>query len=287
MLRHTLILIAVYSLLLIQGCSSMEQVGQIMKGQKPTAKVTGVKVTSLDFDGVELAFDVNVTNPNPVGIDLAGLDYDLKLLGNSFVKGEQPMALSVAANGTSQVELPMRLGFGQLMSSYQKLQHASQAAYQLDLGLGFNIPVLGKMRVPISYQGEFPIPKIPDIKVKNLDIQKLTLNNAKLLLQIEVDNPNNFSLLLDQLNYNLKLNGFNVGNGLLSQSVAIKQDGRGVINLPLSVNIMQAGMGLYSALLGNDGLKYELNGSMAATSSNSILSDIKIPLNEQGIIEMK
>ncbi|MCU7802030.1 MAG: LEA type 2 family protein [Candidatus Thiodiazotropha sp. (ex Lucinoma annulata)] len=244
-------------------------------------------MTSLDFDGVELAFDVNVTNPNPVGIDLAGLDYDLKLLGNSFVKGEQPMALSVAANGTSQIELPMRLGFRQLMSSYQKLQHASQAAYQLDLGLGFNIPVLGKMKLPVSYQGEFPIPKIPDIKVKNLDIQKLTLNNAKLLLQIEVDNPNNFSLLLDQLNYNLKLNGFNVGNGLLSQSVAIKQDGRGVINLPLSVNIMQAGMGLYSALLGNDGLKYELNGSMAATSSNSILSDIKIPLNEQGVIEMK
>ncbi|MCU7863904.1 MAG: LEA type 2 family protein [Candidatus Thiodiazotropha sp. (ex Lucinoma borealis)] len=244
-------------------------------------------MTSLDFDGVELAFAVNVTNPNPVGIDLAGLDYDLKLLGNSFVKGEQPMALSVAANGTSQIELPMRLGFRQLMSSYQKLQHASQAAYQLDLGLGFNIPVLGKMKLPVSYQGEFPIPKIPDIKVKNLDIQKLTLNNAKLLLQIEVDNPNNFSLLLDQLNYNLKLNGFNVGNGLLSQSVAIKQDGRGVINLPLSVNIMQAGMGLYSALLGNDGLKYELNGSMAATSSNSILSDIKIPLNEQGVIEMK
>ncbi|MCM8857076.1 MAG: LEA type 2 family protein [Candidatus Thiodiazotropha sp.] len=287
MLRHSLILIAVYSLMLIQGCSSMEQVGQIMKGQKPTAKVTGVKVTSLDFDGVELAFDVNVTNPNPVGIDLAGLDYDLKLLGDSFVKGKQPMALSVAANGTSQVKLPMRLGFRQLMSSYKKLQHASQAAYQLDLGLGFNIPVLGKMKLPVSYQGEFPIPKIPDIKVKNLDIQKLTLNNAKLLLQIEVDNPNNFSLLLDQLNYNLKLNGFNVGNGLLSQSVAIKQDGRGVINLPLSVNIMQAGMGLYSALLGNDGLKYELNGSMAATSSNSILSDIKIPLNEQGVIEMK
>ncbi|MCU7890537.1 MAG: LEA type 2 family protein [Candidatus Thiodiazotropha sp. (ex Ustalcina ferruginea)] len=287
MLRHSLILIAVYSLMLIQGCSSMERVGQIMKGQKPTAKVTGVKVTSLDFDGVELAFDVNVTNPNPVGIDLAGLDYDLKLLGNSFVKGEQPMALSVAANGTSQVELPMRLGFRQLMSSYQKLQHASQAAYQLDLGLGFNIPVLGKMKLPVSYQGEFPIPKIPDIKVKNLDIQKLTLNNAKLLLQIEVENPNNFSLLLDQLSYNLKLNGFNIGNGLLSQSVDIKQDGRGVINLPLSVDIMQAGLGLYSALLGNDGLKYELNGSMAATSSNSILSDIRIPLNEQGIIEMK
>ncbi|MCU7929593.1 MAG: LEA type 2 family protein [Candidatus Thiodiazotropha sp. (ex Codakia rugifera)] len=287
MLRHSLNLFAVVFLMLFQGCSSLEQAGQIMKGQKPTAKVTGVKVTSLDFNGVELAFDVNVTNPNPVGIDLAGLDYDLKLLGSSFVKGEQPMALSVAANGTSQVELPMRLGFRQLMSSYQKLQHASQAAYEIDLGLGFNIPVLGKMRVPVSYQGEFPIPKIPDIKVKSLDIQKLTLSNAKLLLQIEVENPNNFSLLLDQLNYNLKLNGFNIGKGLLSQSVDIKQDGRGVISLPLSVDIMQAGMGLYSALLGNDGLKYELSGSMDATSSNAIFSDITVPLNEQGVIKLK
>jgi len=231
-------------------------------------------------------FDVQVDNPNPVGISLAGLDYDLKLLGSSFLQGDQPMGMKLAANGSSQVQVPVRLGFQQLLTSYQQLKGAKRADYQLDLGMGFEVPLLGRVRVPASYRGEFPIPEMPAVSLRSLDVQQLTLNGAQLLLQLEVDNPNDFSLLLDKLNYNLKLNGYDVGGGLVGKSVNIQKDGRGTINLPLNLDFAQAGRGLYSALLGQ-GIRYDLSGSMEATSSNPILERFRIPLDKQGSVTLK
>jgi LEA14-like dessication related protein len=112
------------------------------------------------------------------------------------------------------------------------------------------------------------------------------MSGAKLLLQLQVDNPNDFSLLLDKLNYNLKLNGFDVGGGLLEKSVNINQGGQGVIGLPVSLDFAQAGMGLYSALLGK-GMSYDLSGSMNAASSNPILKRFHIPLDKQGNVSLK
>jgi len=245
-----------------------------------------IRLTGLDFEGIDLAFDVKVDNPNPVGISLAGLDYDLKLLGSRFMQGNQPMGLKVAAKGSSQVEVPMRLGFQQLLSTYQQLKSTNQAGYELDLGMGFDMPVLGRVRVPVSYKGEMPVPKMPDVKLRSLDVQQLTMSGAKLLLEVQVDNPNSFSLLLNRLNYNLKLNGFDVGSGLLEKSVNIKQGGQGVFGLPVSLDFAQAGKGLYSALLGK-GISYDLSGSMNAASSNPILKGFTIPLDKQGSVQLK
>jgi LEA14-like dessication related protein len=279
------ILILVFPLLLV-GCATLEEVGQALEGQKPTAEVKGVKLTQLDFNGVDLAFDVKVDNPNPVGISLSGLDYDLKLLGSQFLSGEQPMGMRLAAKDSSQVAVPVRLEFKQLLAAYQQLKSADKAGYDLDLGLGFDVPVLGNLRVPVSYSGELPIPKMPELKVRSLDVQKLSMSGAKLMMQLEVDNPNTFSLFLNQLNYNLKLNGFDVGGGQVTQPVDLKQNGQGVINLPVSLDFAQAGMGLYKALLGK-GINYDLSGLMKASGSNPIFSGFTMPLDKKGTVGLK
>jgi LEA14-like dessication related protein len=286
-MRRTLLLItALIPSLFLLGCATLEQVGQALEGQKPSASVQGLKMTGLDRNGVNLVFDVAVDNPNPVGISLAGLDYDLKLLGSSFLQGDQPMGMKLAANGNSQVQVPVRLGFQQLLNSYQQLKGAEKVGYELDLGMGFEVPLLGKVRVPVNYRGEFPIPEMPTVSLRSLDVQQLTMSGAQLLLQLEVDNPNQFSLLLDKLNYNLKLNGYDVGGGLVKKAANIRQDGRGTLSLPLSLDFAQAGMGLYSALLGK-GVSYDLSGSMQASSSNPILESFRIPLDRQGRVDLK
>ncbi|MCU7809991.1 MAG: LEA type 2 family protein [Candidatus Thiodiazotropha sp. (ex Notomyrtea botanica)] len=286
MSRKVLLLLVLIYAISLSGCATLEQVGQVLEGQKPTAQVNGVRLTGLDFEGMDLAFDVQVDNPNPVGISLAGLDYDLSLLGSRFLKGDQPMGMKLAANGNSSVEVPMRLGFQQLLSTYQQLKGADSAGYQLDLGMGFDVPVLGRVRVPVSYQGEFPVPEMPDVKVRSLDVQQLSMSGATLMMQLEVDNPNAFSLLLNQLNYDVKLNGYNVGSGLMDRAVNLQQGSPGVINLPLSLDFAQAGMGLYKALLGS-GIRYDLNGSMEASSSNPILKHFQMPLEKQGSVSLR
>lgn len=286
MRRILLLPIALVQLLMLSSCATLEQVSQMLEGQKPSASVEGMRLTGLDMNGVDLTFDVGVDNPNPVGISLAALDYDLKLFGSSFLQGDQPMGMKVAANGKSQVQVPVRLGFQQLLNSYRQLKGADEVGYELDLGMGFEVPVLGKVRVPASYQGQLPIPEMPSVSLKSVDVDQLTLSGAKLLLELQVDNPNSFSLLLDKLDYNLKLNGYDVGGGVVNQAARVQQDGRGKISLPLSLDFAQAGMGLYKALLGN-GVSYDLSGLMQASSSNPVLSGFTIPLNKKGSVGLK
>jgi LEA14-like dessication related protein len=285
--RYLLFLIIALPFWLLQGCSSLEQVDRAMQGRKPTAQVEGVRLKGLDLQGVDLVFDVNIDNPNPFAIDLTGFDYDLQLFDRSFLKGEQTQGMSLAGKSDSSVEVPLRLTFRQLLNTYQQLKQTDLASYRLDLGLGFKMPVIGSMRLPINAEGDFPVPRIPDLKIKSLAIKQLSLEKADLLMQLEVDNPNSFSLLLQELNYHLKLNGVEIAKGLIDKPLDIKQSGSAVVTIPLSVDLLQAGIGLYSALLSRSGISYDLNGTLDAATQNAFIQRFQIPLNKQGSIKMQ
>ncbi|MET0009967.1 MAG: LEA type 2 family protein [Candidatus Thiodiazotropha sp. 6PLUC4] len=279
-------IITLMSLLMFQGCSTLEQAEQIITGQQPTAEVKGVKLSGLDIDGIDLIFDLQVDNPNPVKIALDRLDYDLKLSNHSFLKGEQGMGVSLAANGPSQVKLPVRMEFEQLLQQYGQLLKQDEVPYEIDLGLGLDVPLLGRIRLPVNYQGRMPIPKIPDVKVSDVDVERLTLQKAELMVELEVANPNRFAVILDKLDYQLKLNGIDVGGGVLSQSMKIDQRGKGRIKIPLSLDLMQAGRGLYGAFIGGSGLSYELGGSLDASGDTPLLGEFQIPLDKQGKVDL-
>ncbi|MCG8071494.1 MAG: LEA type 2 family protein [Candidatus Thiodiazotropha taylori] len=278
--RQTILLL--FMILLFQGCSSLQQAEQLMNGIQPTGEVKGVKLSGLDLRGIDLMFDVEVDNPNPVAISLDGLDYDLKLLNRSFLKGQQSMGMSLAADGKSQVKLPVRMEFERLLQHYSELSNRDDVPYQLDLGLGIDVPLLGRVRLPMSYQGRLPVPKLPDVRVSRIDVQRLSLQAIDLMLELEVENPNRFALMLQRLDYQFKLNGIDVGQGAAAQSLNIDKQGKGRVRLPLSLDLQKAGGGLYSALMGGRGLSYELSGMLDATGDTPLIGDIKIPLDKQG-----
>ncbi|MCG8051416.1 MAG: LEA type 2 family protein [Candidatus Thiodiazotropha endolucinida] len=278
--RQTILLL--FMILLFQGCSSLQQAEQLMNGIQPTGEVKGVKLSGLDLRGIDLLFDVEVDNPNPVAISLDGLDYDLKLLNRSFLKGQQSMGMSLAADGKSQVKLPVRMEFERLLEHYSELSKRDDVPYQLDLGLGIDVPLLGRVRLPMSYQGRLPVPKLPDVRVSRIDVQRLSLQAIDLMLELEVENPNRFALMLQRLDYQFKLNGIDVGQGAAAQSLNIDKQGKGWVRLPLSLDLQKAGGGLYSALMGGRGLSYELSGMLDATGDSPLIGDIKIPLDRQG-----
>ncbi|MCG8067373.1 MAG: LEA type 2 family protein, partial [Candidatus Thiodiazotropha taylori] len=261
---------------------SLQQAEQLMNGIQPTGEVKGVKLSGLDLRGIDLLFDVEVDNPNPVAISLDGLDYDLKLLNRSFLKGQQSMGMSLAADGKSQVKLPVRMEFERLLEHYSELSNRDDVPYQLDLGLGIDVPLLGRVRLPMSYQGRLPVPKLPDVRVNRIDVQRMSLQAIDLMLELEVENPNRFALMLQRLDYQFKLNGIDVGQGAAAQSLNIDKQGKGRVRLPLSLDLQKAGGGLYSALMGGRGLSYELSGMLDATGDTPLIGDIKIPLDRQG-----
>ena len=193
----------------MSGCESFNLSGML---KNPEVSVSGAEIEQLAFDGARVRFDVKVSNPNPVGVRLAGFDYRLTLDGTEFLTGTVDQAVSIAARGASTIPVPVAFRYENLLAAVARLAEAAETPYEMAVGFSFELPVLGKVRVPASFKGVLPVLRAPGVSVAALRLDRLTLTAASLVLSLDIRNPNDFSLGLQGLDYSFAV-GEAVGAG--------------------------------------------------------------------------
>lgn len=279
-----LLFVSLIAVLIILNCSAVNKV--INSIQRPNVTVDKVRVSGLSLDDIDLMFDLKVNNPNGIGINLAGFDYDFLLSGNSFVKGNQNKGLEIAANGESTVQLPITLAFANIYRAYSNLKDHDSADYEIRMGFAFNLPVVGDVRVPVSHKGMLPMVKIPTFKVHSLRMEHLSLSGADLKLQIAVDNPNAFSLKLDEMDYQFAVNGKSWISGQSQNVVQLNQKSLGIIDIPISLNFLEVGQSVYQLLNGGNQLNYDFMGYFGVGSSIPVFESVRLPVEKEGMISL-
>lgn len=269
----------------LTACTSMDM-QQALENQKPKVSVTDQRLTGLDFERITIAFGIKVDNPNPVDINLAGLDYDLKLGGRSFISGKQDKAMKIAASGASRVELPLSMSFKEIQQGISELKDKDQVPYELTTGLMIQVPLLGTIRYPVVTQGVLPVPRMPTISLQSLKLEKLTFSGATLSVNLQVDNPNDFSVALNALNYALKINGKHWASGNSQTLGAIQAKQKNTISLPVTINLMDLGNGFSNLLASGEDLNYSLSGKLDANSSHALIGRFALPFDTNGRVKL-
>ena len=276
-----IILFLSFSLLAFSACSSLNQmVGNAV--QKPDVKVSNVKIAGLSFDSVDLLFDIDVSNPNGVGISLAGFDYGLNINGNSFLSGNNGDGLKIPANGNHGIQLPLTLKFKDIYQTFTNIRNQDTSAYELSAGFSFDLPILGAVRVPVSKSGSIPLLKLPSISMGGLKLKNLNLTSADIELGIKINNPNAFGMVMNALNYDLNINGKPWGSGVTSNAMNVNEKGESEIKIPLSLNFLQIGTGVYNMLRGGGALNYQLKGDVNLGSTLPLLQDLQLNFDRNG-----
>ena len=265
------------------GCATLQQLANI---QQPTVDVQNVRFTGMSFDSLDLAFDLKITNPNPISASLAGFDYDFQIADASFLKGNQDKQLTLQANGESILEIPLTLNFKDLYNTFQALKNQDSSAYKLVCGLSFNLPVLGPTRIPVSKSGSLPNLKLPDVSIGSLKLNKISLTGADLDLKLNVKNANTFSFLLNKLNYDFAVNGKTWVKGLSQNQMQVKEKAESAIAIPISLNFLEMGTAIYQMINGNQKLNYQLKGNVDLNSSLPMLGQVSLPLDRVGEINI-
>jgi len=253
-----------------------------MNVQKPTVEITNAKISKLSFDDLDLLFDIEINNPNSVGINLAGFDYELLINKNSFVSGNQPDQLEISANGKNTVQLPVKLKFIDIYNTFADLKNNDNSTYHIKCGLNFNLPVLGKTRIPISKNGDIPLLKLPSIKFSSVKLNNINLTGANLLLEVKFENPNSFSMLIDQMNYNFQVNGKNWLTGKANQKTSTAKNGESIIQIPVSLDFLQMGGSLFQLISGGKNLNYDFTGNLDINNSHPLLEQLSLSFNQSG-----
>ena len=124
----------------------------------PAVTVKDLQVVSLNGGGAGMELRLAVKNPNPFDLRLLGYIYQLNVLTLPLAKGETREEITFPAGGETELNIPIRVSFGDLLQIVQRRPDFDNVPYQLTAGLDLGTP-LGRMTIPVNRTGTYAIPK--------------------------------------------------------------------------------------------------------------------------------
>ncbi len=246
---------------LVAGCQSMQDI--IGGVPKPTAHVIGASIRGLTLENIVLLFDVEIENPYAASLPLIDLGYSLTSGGAKFLEGTVTPTGSIPARGKQVIQLPATVPFSSMFAALKGVKPGAIVPYTADFRIGVDAPVLGRLNVPFSKNGELPVPAVPQVELSSLVIGKLTLDQMRATAKLNVKNTNQFPLDLEKLGVSFALGGLEVGSSKLANSVNLSAGEATTLDVPLSFSPRAVGAGLVNLLRSNQ-IAYKVSGSIEA-----------------------
>jgi LEA14-like dessication related protein len=228
-------------LLLQPACATL---GQVFT--PPTVTLQRVDIERISFSGIAARFIFSVENPNPIGLDLARLGYQITIDGHQLAEGRGDQPLAVPARGTGELALPVEIKFVEFAESLAALFEKDIVPYGIRTLLGFSTPA-GVIEVNLAKEGTFPVPRLPDIRFDRVLVGDVSLGGATLSLGLKLGNRNGFSVPIGALRYAVAVEGVRVAESATSPMDLAANATRDV-DLSVHVNFLSAGISLARAI---------------------------------------
>jgi LEA14-like dessication related protein len=119
-----------------------------------------------------------------------------------------------------------------------------------------------------------PIEK-PKVSITSIKMAPVIGFQQKLLVGLQLDNPNGFAINLAQLRYTLELQGQSLAGGSLNEAVSLPANGQTQIVVPVAVNLL-SGIGVLSKILGDMQSDLDYKISLTAAITNFGFGDITV-----------
>lgn len=242
----------------ISSCSALRDLADV---RQPSVNYSKMSIQNISFDGVTLLFDFDVTNPNQFGISADQYTYEFFINDSSFLNGTQTENLRVNRESTSTVQVPVSLTFSDVFNTFSSLVQRDSLSYRLSTEVQFDLPGVGKRRVPVSAAGELPIPRMPRIEFSGYNVKNLSLAGAELDINLRVSNPNPFGISMSNAAYALNVNGREWLDTRLGDRISLGGSESDTITIPVRLNSSQMGSVLLEMMRGETSFDYNLTGS--------------------------
>lgn len=250
-------------------------------------RYSGMSIQSISFDGVSLLFDFDVTNPNRMGVSAEGYSYEFFINENSFLSGVQESPVSVGAESATKVQVPVSMNFSELYQTFGSMIRGDSLSYKLATEVEFDLPVMGRRKVPVEAAGELPVPRVPRVSLGGFDIKSLSLSGAEIEVTFRISNPNLFALALHGASYALKVNGREWLDTTLDESISVAASESRDFTLPVRLSASQLGSALIDIMQGKTEFNYQLTGEARVSADIEGFDDQqKLPFDLEGVYNM-
>lgn len=129
--------------------------------QEPTVTVQNVTISNASIEKVSLLFDLNVDNPNSMSFHLFSFDYEVALNGEPTLSGTQEVKQLINATAITPIQIPLTIHLTSIYKNVMNLfSKPKDPNYLAKFQLYFDLPVLGRTRIPVTKEGVIPISSV-------------------------------------------------------------------------------------------------------------------------------
>lgn len=227
-------------LVLVMTMTACANVQQLMKDniKAPEVEYKNISVGKLTRTQVELKPTFSITNSNAYTIPVDALKYELSFNQKTMMKGEVDHIGDLPAKQSKDVILGINLTKETLTS----LQEILLKDGQIDYVIKGEVEVMGF---------RFPFKKAatlfkPTIRLGKLAIKSASFKQVDMVVNVTVNNKNDFSLPLDLLSYSVTSGAHQlVAGDLKDQKI---EQGVNQLQIPLNVNLSKLFSSVFSLL---------------------------------------
>ncbi|KQK12191.1 uncharacterized protein LOC100833662 [Brachypodium distachyon] len=255
-----------------------EKIEEAVGFGKPTADVSGIHVPHIGLDGADFIVDVLIKNPNPVPIPLVDIDYLVDSDGRKLVSGLIPDAGTIRAHGQETVKIPISLVFADIKNTYRDIQPGSIIPYLVRVVLLVDVPVFGRIKIPLEKSGKVPIPYKPDVDVDKIKFHHFSFEETTATIHLSLENKNDFDLGLNLLQYEMWLGDDRVADAELTETTKIDKQGITKMQIPFTFRPKDLGSAVWDMIRGR-GTGYTIKGKIDVDTP---FGNMKLPISKVG-----
>ncbi|KAJ6289573.1 hypothetical protein OIU76_025401 [Salix suchowensis] len=260
----------------------IQDIGEKIEGAigfgKPTADVAEIHVPTINLEKAEIVVDVLIKNPNPVPIPLIDINYLIESDGRKLISGLIPDAGTIPAHGEETVKIPIRLVYDDIKNTYADIKPGSIIPYRIKVDLIIDVPIFGRITLPLEKTGEIPIPFKPDIDVENIKFERFSFEETVAVLHLRLENKNDFDLGLNDLDYEVWLSDVSIGGAELEKSTKLDKNGISYIDIPITFKPKDFGSAVWDMIRGK-GTGYSMKGNI---NVDTPFGAMKLPISKEG-----
>jgi LEA14-like dessication related protein len=142
------------AVLLLSGCAA---VGRALNIENPRYSIRDIRprvdvAIPLSASSIDIDFNLEVDNPNSVGLSLDQLDFNLFINDTRVLDSTSREQFRIPANGVGEVQLRTRIGYQNVRTLWGEIVdivRGQRARYELRGTAHYGTPV-GKLRFPVT-----------------------------------------------------------------------------------------------------------------------------------------
>ena len=254
--------------------------------QLPAISLGQARVSNINFSGVELAWDINVENPNRFPIPFPSLNWNYEVNGVPLVRSNFASAEHIAAGAASVALISVSVAYADILRVVGTAL-TGDASSNFSLGfdpgeIGFPLPDLAGIQNILNIPGTIPILRMPEISFQGINRRSLGLNRFEFDLIWEVVNRNSFGLGIGEFNCEFRVNNTLWTQGRIVDLPRIAANGRTIVPINVVITTPAIVQALLPILSGGGNVQYTAIGNMSFLPDFPGVGELNIPLNFGG-----